>query len=165
MRISAGAALLGFIVLILAQTALAQRVTLEVTSVTVQASAHDTPPKGKPNAGDRIAFRDMLLNRQPLFGRKKGKAVAHDVGTVTYTSAVDSTIDVIVTFEGIGTLHYHGPFVTRTDGTTVIPVTGGTGVFAGATGTVTIGKGTTRAPAVFDLSVPQKVDLTATAVA
>jgi hypothetical protein len=165
MRIWAGTACLALVVLTLAPGAVAQRVKLQVTSVTTQASAHDTPPKGKVNAGDRIAFRDMLLNRRPLFGRKKGKAVAHDVGTMVYTSAVDPTIDVVVTFEGIGTIHYHGLFVPRSDGTTVIPVTGGTGAFAGATGTVTLGKGTTRAPAVFDLSVPQNVDLTATAVA
>ena len=156
---------LALVVLTFTPVAVAQRIRLHVTSVTVQASTHDTPPKGKPNRGDRIAFREMLLNREPLFGRKKGEAVAYDVGRVIYASAFNTTIDVVVTFPSIGTLHFHGPFVTRSDGTTVIPVIGGTGAFAGATGTVTIGKGATRAPNDFDLSVPQKVDLNATAIA
>ena len=89
---------LALVVLTFTPVAVAQRIRLHVTSVTVQASTHDTPPKGKPNRGDRIAFREMLLNREPLFGRKKGKGAA-------------------------------------------------------------------RAPNDFDLSVPQKVDLNATAIA
>ena len=98
MRICAGAVSLALVVLTFAPGALAQRIRPHVMSVTVQASTHDSPPKGKPNRGDRIAFREMLLNREPLFGRKKGKAVAYDIGTVIYKSAFNTTIDVVVTF-------------------------------------------------------------------
>ena len=48
-----------------------------------QANVHDRAPKGKLNAGDSIAFRDLLLNRKPQFGKKTGKPVAYDVGTMT----------------------------------------------------------------------------------
>lgn len=167
MRIPAGAALFTLVVacLIGAPSALAQRLTLEVTSMVMQANVHDTAPKGKVNKGDAIAFRDLLLTRKPLFGKKTGKAVAYDVGTMTYTSATATRIDAIATFPGIGTIHFAGVFATRTDGTTVIPVTGGTGAFAGASGTVTIGKGTNKAPNTYDISVPRQVDLNATGVA
>ena len=41
-----------------------------------------------------------------------------------------------------------GPFVTR-HGVAVLPITGGTGGFQGATGTVTIGSGATSAPNIY----------------
>jgi hypothetical protein len=143
----------------------AQELKLEVTSVTTVATPHDTAPKGRANKGDRIVFRDLLLNRKPQFGKQTGKPVAYDVGTMTYTSASDTTIDVVATFPGIGTIHFAGPFRTARDGTTAIPVVDGTGAFKGVTGTVTIGKGATRAPNIFQIRVPRKLDVTATGVA
>jgi hypothetical protein len=164
MRRAAGA-LLVLAALALAPAALAQRLTLEVTSKVVQAHAHDIAPKGKPNKGDSIDFRDLLLNRTALFGKKRGKAVAYDVGTVTYTSSTATRMDVVATFPGIGTIRYGGPFVSGKDGNTVLTVTGGTGAFAGVTGTVTIGPGATKGANTYVLDVPHKVDVGAHAVA
>jgi hypothetical protein len=165
-RISAGAGLLALVLLlVVAPSALAQKLRFEVTSVVAQAKVHDMAPRGKVNKGDFIDFRDLLINRRQLFGKKKGKAVGFDVGTMTYTSATQRRIDAVATFPGIGTIRFAGRFVTRKDGTTVIPVTGGTGAFQGVKGTVTITEDDNKAPNIFQLSVPHQVDVNATGVA
>ena len=165
MRVPIGVAVLCSLLLALAPAALAETLTIEVTSLTTQVKAHDTAPKGKPNKGDSIAFRDLLMNLKPQFGKKTGQAVAYDVGTQTYTSAKQIRIDCVATFPGIGTIHFAGPMNTRKDGTTVIPITGGTGGFAGATGTVTIGNGATKAPNVYQVTIPHPLDIHSTGVA
>jgi hypothetical protein len=164
-RVPIGAALLFVVLLSLAPAAVAQTLTIEVTSLTTQVKAHDLAPKGKPNKGDRIDFRDLLLNRKPQFGKKKGKAVAYDVGTMTYLTKTRIEIDAVATFPGIGKIHFAGPFATRRDGLTVVPIVGGTGGFEGATGTVTIGQGATSAPNIYVVTVPHHLDIHSTGVA
>jgi hypothetical protein len=164
MRIPLGAVVLAPFALWLVGDAQAQRVRIEVISVTTQAKPHDVAPKGKPNKGDSIAFKDLLLNRRSQFGKATGKAVAYDTGTIVYTSASETNMKVTAIFPGVGTLRFGGPFRTR-HGVTVLPVTGGTGAFKGATGTVTIGSGATRAPNIYVLDVPHAFDLHATGVA
>ena len=164
MRIPLGAAVLSFLVLLLAANAQAQRVRIAVTSLTTQAKANDLPPKGKPNKGDTIAFKDLLVNRTSQFGKPKGKAVAYDTGTLLYTSSTQTTMKVTAIFPGVGTIFYGGPFRTK-HGITVLPITGGTGAFKGATGTVTIGSGATSAPNIYVVSVQHALDLGATGVA
>lgn len=163
-RIPLGAVVLAPFALLFVANAQAQHVRIEVTSVTTQAKANDLPPKGKPNKGDSIAFRDLLLNRKNQFGKATGKAVAYDKGTLLYTSATQTTMRATAIFPGVGTLRFGGPFRTK-HGVTVLPVTGGTGAFRGATGTVTIGSGATRAPNVYDLEMPHAFDVHATGVA
>jgi hypothetical protein len=165
MRMSIGALALFVLALTPAQAAQAQTLTIEVTSLTTQVKAHDLTPKGKPNKGDTIAFKDLLMNRKPQFGKKQGKPVAYDAGVMTYTSNKDTKIFVKATFPGIGTITFSGPFVTQTNGNTVIPITGGTGAFKGATGTVTIGPGATAAPNIYVVTVPHPLDINATGVA
>ena len=82
-----------------------------------------------------------------------------------YTSKSARRISATATFPRIGTISYAGPVVTRRDGTTVIPITGGTGGFRGATGTVTIGKGEQKAPNIYVITVPHYLDINATGVA
>jgi hypothetical protein len=161
MRLAVGAAALVALLFAAVPAAQAQTLTIEVTSVTTVVNAHDLAPKGKPNAGDRINFRDLLLNRKPQFGKKTGKAVAYDVGVMTYTSRTDTKLSAVATFPGVGTITFAGPFVTRKDGTTVIPITGGTGGFRGATGTVTIGAGATKAPNIYVITVPHRLNIDA----
>src|SRR6516164_7447124 len=117
----------------------AQTVKIELTSVITQRADHDLPPKGKLNKGDFVGFRDLLLNRKTQFGKKRGLPVGYDIGTMTSTGGAKTKIVVEAVFSKIGTITYSGPFVTRKDGTTVVPITGGTGGFKGATGTVVIG--------------------------
>jgi hypothetical protein len=165
MRISLGVAAAAGLFLLAVSTAQAQTLTIEVTSIPTQAKVHDRAPQGRLNAGDSIAFKDLLLNRKRQFGKRTGKPVAYDVGTLIYTSKTERRISATATFPRIGTITYAGPVVERKDGSTVIPITGGTGGFRGASGTVTIGKGETKAPNTYVITVPHHLDLNATGVA
>jgi hypothetical protein len=148
-----------------AQARRAQTVTIQLTSLITQRSDHDLPPKGKLNKGDFVGFKDLLLNRKAQFGKKTGLPVGYDVGTMTSTGGAKTKITVKAVFPKIGTITYSGPFVTRKDGTTVVPITGGTGGFKGATGTVVIGSGETKSPNTYIVTVPHALDLNSTGVA
>ncbi len=159
MNIPVGAIVLMSLALVLSPAAQAQTVTIQLTSLTTIVVPHDQAPKGKPNKGDSIDFKDLLTNRTAQFGKKKGKPVAYDAGTLVYTSSTDTKITVVATFPGIGTITYRGPFATQKNGLTVVPISGGTGAFKGATGTVTIGKGSTTAPNIYVVHVPHPIDI------
>jgi hypothetical protein len=148
-----------------AQARGAQTVTIQLTSLITQRADHDLPPKGKLNKGDYVGFKDLLLNRKAQFGKKVGLPVGYDVGTLTSTGGTRTRIAVKAVFPKIGTITYSGPIVTRKDGTTVVPITGGTGGFAGATGTVVIGSGQTKSPNTYIVTVPHAIDLNSTGVA
>ena len=148
-----------------AQARGAQTVTIQLTSLITQRADHDLPPKGKLSKGDFVGFKDLLLNRKAQFGKKAGLPVGYDVGTLTSTGGAKTKINVKAVFPKIGTITYSGPFVTRKDGTTVVPITGGTGGFKGATGTVVIGAGETKSPNTYIVTVPHALDLNSTGVA
>lgn len=138
----------------------AQTVTIQLISFTTLTTQHDTPPKGKGNKGDSIDFKDLLLNdvaRQ--FGKKKGKAVGYDAGIVRYTSATRQEMLVRATFPGVGTITFQGVMEPRSNGDVVLPITGGTGGFKGARGTVTIGSGDQKAPNTYRVTVPGTVNI------
>lgn len=100
---------------------------------TVEASSHtDRPPKGD-GVGDVYRFRSVLRNARPQFGKPTGAVVGRDWSTFTLTSATAATVTVRVELPG-GTLHVEGRSV---GGATTLRVTGRTGRYAGATGTVT----------------------------
>jgi hypothetical protein len=148
-----------------AQARGAQTVTIQLTSLITQRADHDLPPKGKLNKGDFVGFKDLLLNRKAQFGKKVGLPVGYDVGTMTSTGGAKTKINVKAVFPKIGTITYSGPFVTRKDGTTVVPITGGTGGFKGATGTVVIGSGETRSPNTYIVTVPHALDISGARIA
>ena len=148
-----------------AQARGAQTVTIQLTSLITQRTDHDLPPKGKLNRGDFVGFKDLLLNRKAQFGKKAGLPVGYDVGTMTSTGGAKTKITVRAVFPKIGTITYSGPFVTRKDRTTVVPITGGTGAFKGATGTVVIGAGESKSPNTYIVTVPHALDLNSTGVA
>jgi hypothetical protein len=167
MRIPVALAALGTALLFAtgAQARPTQTVTIQFTSWITEQTNHDIPPKGKLNKGDYVAFRDLLVNRKAQFGKKAGKPAAYDIGTMTSTGGSKTKIYVKAYFPKIGTITYGGPFVTRKDGTTVVPITGGTGAFAGATGTVIIGKGQAKSPNTYIVTVPHALNLNTTGVA
>jgi hypothetical protein len=137
----------------------ADTVTVKFTSVVrLQTTLRDTKPVGEGNKGDRIGFRDLLLNVKPLLGKQKGKPVAWDVGTIVYVTSAKQTITCTVHFTGMGTLFYEGPLTTRSDGNVVLPISNGTGAFKGVQGTVTIGPGERESANTFTLTVPGKLD-------
>jgi hypothetical protein len=146
--------------LALPSSGLAERVEIQLTSLTTIEDTHLVPnTETHPRKGDFIDFRDLLYNRgRAQFGKGAGKAVAWDEGLVLYTSAKTRTIKVLLTFPELGTLLYQGPL---TDGDVVVPIVRGTGAFKGAKGTITIGPGANTAANTIDLTVPgNPIDIT-----
>jgi hypothetical protein len=133
-------------------------VKIQLTSETTVVLQHDTKPKGKANKGDSIDFKDLLLNRVAQFGKAKGQPVAYDVGHLVYRSATDRRITVTATFPGLGTITYVGDFTNASSGTTVVKITGGTGGFKGAKGTVTIGPGN-KAANIYVVTLPHAINI------
>jgi hypothetical protein len=110
---------------------------IRLRSVTVAPSIKDLPPKG-PSKGDVYSGRFVLLNVVPQFGRKAGAVVGTERESLTITSRTAAVIHGVVTFPG-GTIVYGGR--GRLGSNAPIPVTRGTGRFAGAHGTLTVGPG------------------------
>ena len=123
--------------------------TIEVTSVTVKQISHDVKPKG-PSKGDTILYRDKLVNAAAQFGKRKGAVVGSNSGKLTFSGPHTATFQGKAILPG-GTLTLSGPAYTSAAGL-VIPVTGGTGAFAGAHGTLTVGAGSTRVPNTYRLT-------------
>jgi hypothetical protein len=134
----------------------AETVTIVLTSWTTIEDQHLAPHAAShPAKGDFIDFRDLLVNRgRSQFGRPPDRAVAWDEGLVQYTGKTTSTMKVLVTFPGLGTMLYEGPQVQQANGDTVLPIVRGTGAFKGVKGTVTIGPGANTAPNTFRITVP-----------
>ncbi len=132
--------------------AAAGTVTIKVTSVTRSLVKHDVAPKGF-SKGDTVVDRDRLLNAAPQFGRKKGAVVGKDATTTTFTGPHTATIRGTVTLPG-GTLILRGELVGLTNGGLAVPVVGGTGKYAKAHGTLTVGTGKTRVLNTYRLVLP-----------
>jgi hypothetical protein len=138
----------------------ATHMTLKLTSITTVTDAHDTAPKGKANKGDNIDFKDLLITTSnDQLGKKKGKPVGYDAGTVLYTSATAQKIEGVTTFPGFGTVTFVGPLKTAKDGTVTVPITKGTGQFKGVTGSLIIGAGDQKAPNTYVLTLPHALRL------
>jgi len=135
----------------------ATSVSLVFTSYTTVTKTHDTPPRGKPNRGDRIDFKDLLVTTSKQLGKKPGKAVGYDAGSVLYTSPSTQSISGVTTFPGFGTLTFAGPMKTLKDGTVHVPILKGTGAFKGAKGVLIIGEGNNKAPNTYVLSLPHSL--------
>ncbi|HZO98352.1 MAG TPA: hypothetical protein VFB42_13405 [Gaiellaceae bacterium] len=129
-------------------------VTLRLTSYTTVTQIHDRAPRNKPNKGDSIDFKDLLVATGDQLGKKKGKPVGYDAGTVLYTSATTQKIEGVTTFPGYGTVTFAGEMKERKDGTVHVPIVRGTGSFKGAKGTLIIGKGDNKAPNTYVLRLP-----------
>jgi len=95
----------------------------------------DKPPKG-PSAGDRTVEATRLLNAVPQFGKPAGAVVGRDQGTTVLDSRTSATARGLAFLPG-GTLTIDGRIKPdRAHGGFTIPVTRGTGAFAGARGTL-----------------------------
>ena len=154
--------LLAFAVAVFAAAPAAQgatSVTLVFTSYTTITKTVDIAPRGKPNRGDKIEFKDLLVATSNQLGKKKGKPIGYDAGTVIYTSATKQEIEGVTTFPGIGTLTFGGQMKTMKDGTVHVPVVKGTGSFKGAKGILIIGEGSQKAPNTYVLRLPHPIPL------
>lgn len=128
-------------------------VTLILTSLTTVTQTHDTVPKGKANKGDSIDFKDLLVATGDQLGKKKGKPVGYDAGTVLYTSSTSQKIEGVTTFPGFGTVTFAGVMTTAKDGTTTVPIISGTSQFKGVKGRLVIGNGDQKAPNTYVLTL------------
>jgi hypothetical protein len=134
-------------------------ITVVVTSLSAVQQTHDTPPQGKPNKGDRIDFKDLLIATSKQLGKAKGKPVGYDAGTVLYTGRTTQSISGVSTFPGLGTVTFAGPMTEAKDGSVTVPITGGTGQFKGVKGTLTIGSGERKAPNTYRLTLKRALVL------
>jgi hypothetical protein len=121
-----------------APAAATKTMVIRLQSVTVTTSVKDVPPKG-PSKGDVYTGRFRLLNVVPQFGKKAGAAVGTERSSLTLTSRTAAVIRGVVDLPG-GTLVYSGRGTLGSS--SPIPVIRGTGQFAGAHGTLTVGSGT-----------------------
>jgi hypothetical protein len=124
---------------------------IKVISVTVSTVKHDIGPKGA-SKGDKITFKDRLLNATSQFGKKKGALVGSDSGTMTFTGVHSANFHGKAILPG-GTLILSGAVYTTPQGM-VVPVAGGTGKFAHVHGSLLVGSGKTRVPNTYRLTRP-----------
>jgi hypothetical protein len=136
-----------------AQTRAQDTLVIKVTSVSIRLTQKDKPPKGA-SKGDTIVFRDNLVNAARQFGKKVGAKVGTDKGTMTFTAKNAARFEGTATLPG-GTLTLSGQVSGAPDGKSIIiPVTGGTGKYAGMHGVVLVGPGSKRSLNTYTLTVP-----------
>lgn len=114
--------------------ATAKSLTIRVYVDEVTQSIKDIPPKtliGREyTKGDTIRGTDSLRNAVPQFNEPKGATVGTDRYVIVAVAHQKVTADFVTRFPG-GTVHAHGE---GTPGSGKVPIVGGTGRYAGATG-------------------------------
>jgi hypothetical protein len=112
--------------------------TIRVFVVPVTRHVKDVPPKrfnlGEKSKGDTFSGTSILRNAVPQFGKPKGARVGTDRFVQVWLTPKRLSIDVVGRLPG-GTLHAYGVGSIETNRPKV-PIVGGTGVYAGATGFV-----------------------------
>ena len=112
--------------------------TIRVFVVPVTRQVKDVPPKrfnlGEKSPGDTLTGTSILRNAVAQFGKPKGARVGTDRFVEVWLTPKRLTIDSVGRLPG-GTLHVHGVGSVETNRPKV-PVVGGTGVYARATGFV-----------------------------
>jgi hypothetical protein len=124
-------------------------VTIRVRSVVSARSEHDAPPRGA-SAGDRIVFTDALLNAARQFGRGRNARVGTDRWTMTFTSAHSARLAGEAVLPD-GKIRFAGPLTPDANQEVTVPVVGGTGRYAHASGVLVVGSGTSSSVNVYRL--------------
>lgn len=111
----------------------AESLTIRLISVTTRVKLQkDVAPKQVASKGDVIWQKSILRNAVAQFGKPKGALVGSDTGTITLLSTTLVDNKGVAVLPG-GTIRFAG----RSAGDVVsltLPVTGGTGRYAGASG-------------------------------
>jgi hypothetical protein len=110
-------------------------VTIRVLVQPVTRVTKDVPPKtiklGEYSKGDTITGRSILRNYVRQFGKPKGAQVGMSHGVTTALSSQRARFDAVARVPG-GTVHVRGEAAIGP--TVTLPIVGGTGIYAGATG-------------------------------
>ena len=135
-----------------AVAAAATNLVIRVQSNTVSGTLTHHPPAGPRN--DVVVEHDALVNAKPgQFGQQVGAPVGTDVATITYRTNTTLVIRASAMLPG-GTILVAGTVTVKPGRPTVVPVVGGSGAYAGATGTETIGTSPTAPLNVYRISLP-----------
>jgi len=134
------AALLASVLLVMAlpaaasDTATAKLFTIRVYVTEGAQSIKDVPPKTlvgfEYTKGDTIRGTEILRNAVRQFNKPKGADVGTDRYVIFALALQKVSVDFVVKFPG-GTVHAHG---VGKPGSGTVPIVGGTGLYAGATG-------------------------------
>jgi hypothetical protein len=135
-----------------ASAAKSKPVTISVMSVVRTQRAHAKSPK-IVTAGDNVKFVDVLFNATPQFGKGANEQVGSDSGTLTFTGAHTAVMEGMATLPD-GTISFNGAVTVLPNKSLVIPIVGGTGTYANATGTLLVGTGSKRALNTYALFLP-----------
>jgi hypothetical protein len=116
----------------------ATSLTIRVYVTQVTQAIKDVPPRTfrlghEYTKGDTIRGTDSLRNAARQFDRPEGAVVGIDRYVFTAVAWQKVTVDFVATFPG-GTVHAHGEGMIGSK--PELPIVGGTGVYAGATGSV-----------------------------
>jgi hypothetical protein len=134
------------------QTHQHKSLTLRVTSVVTSTKAH-AKSHNQPTAGDRVEFTDKLLNASSgQFGKGQNEVVGSDAGTMTFTSRTTARLDGVAHLPD-GDIRFDGDVTVLADRSVVVAVSGGTGTYEHATGTLVVGTGTKSSPNTYRLVV------------
>jgi hypothetical protein len=126
-------------------------VTIRVNSVVTTQKQYDVPPRGT-SAGDRIVFTDTLVNVAPQFGKAAKARVGTDRWTMTFTSAHSARVAGEAVLPD-GKIRFAGPLTPGATNGLTIPVVGGTGRYAQASGVLVVGSGTSSSLNVYRLVI------------
>lgn len=108
-------------------TARATTTTLSVRATEVYHELKDLPPVGTLNPGDKLVYTERLTSN--------GKVVGYSFWTLSFTGS-DYPLDAVTKLNG-GTMRVHGVMHGLTP-IRSLRITGGTGRYAGARGTLTL---------------------------
>ena len=114
----------------------AKSVTIRVYVTEVTQSSKDVPPKTFAlthvyTKGDTMRGTEILRNAVRQFNKPEGAVVGTDRYVIVAVALQMVRVDFVTTFPG-GTVHLHGE--GKAGVKPVVPVVGGTGLYAGATG-------------------------------
>ena len=118
--------------------AAAKSFTIRVYVKEVTQSIKDVPPKTfrlahEYTKGDTISGTEILRNAVRQFNKPKGANVGTDRYVITAVAWQKVRADFVARFPG-GTVHAHG--VGKIGSKPEVPIVGGTGLYAGATGVI-----------------------------
>src|SRR5205814_9169862 len=95
---------------------------------------------------------ENLLDAVPSFGKAANAQVGSDKGTMTFTGAHTARLEGEAVLPD-GKITFAGDVTLAPKNSITVPVTGGTGKYENASGTLLVGAGSKRAPNTYKLVI------------